>query len=165
METLFDLPSHVLLIHAPIVLLPIAAMATLVMVARPGWRDRTRWWMVGAVAAVTVMVFLARESGQEFDDALEGAVDTTTHEDLANTTWVLTLLWLVSYLAMALWVQFRHRSSTAVEGRSTAMIRALPIALVALAGLFAVLATVWLVRTGHEGSRLVWEPTVDIYFQ
>ena len=39
-DQLFDLPAHPLLIHAPIVLLPIAAILTIVLAFKPAWRRR-----------------------------------------------------------------------------------------------------------------------------
>lgn len=166
METLFDLPSHILFVHAPIVLLPLVALATVVVAFNTSWRRRARWWIAGAVGAVVVMVFLARRSGEALDDALEGAVDAGTHQDLANTTSVLTLLWFAAVLGLALWEQLASPSQAApgAEGRGVGVVSGHG-ALAGVAAVLAILATVWLVRTGHEGSRLVWEPTVDLYFR
>lgn len=159
MDTLFDLPAHTFLIHAPIVLLPLAAIATLVLAAKPGWRRAAGWWMVAALGVVAVLVFLAKSSGEAFDDALAGAVDVSTHEQLANTTFVLTLIWLAVYTVLVA-ADRRPVSAdpTPVGFRSQPVV---VLALSAASAVLAVLAAVWLVRTGHEGSRVVWEPTMD----
>jgi hypothetical protein len=52
METVFGLPTHTYAIHAPIVLLPIAAIATIVLAVVPRLRRVVGWWMVGAIALV-----------------------------------------------------------------------------------------------------------------
>jgi preprotein translocase subunit SecG len=160
MDTLFDLPAHAFLIHAPIVLLPLAAVVTIVLAVRPAWRRAAGWWMVGGLALVGLLVFLAKSSGEELDAAFAGAVDVSEHEQLANTTFVLTLVWLVAYAVL---VAVDHRADTSSAGGEVSL-RAQPVGVLLLSGasvVLAVLATVWLVRTGHEGSRVVWEPTMD----
>ena len=42
METLFGLPAHMFLIHAPIVLLPIVASVSVAVAVVPRWRRRLR---------------------------------------------------------------------------------------------------------------------------
>jgi preprotein translocase subunit SecG len=165
MDTLFDLPAHALLIHAPIVLLPLAAVATIVLAARPGWRRSAGWWMVGGLSVVALLVYLAKSSGEQLDDAFAGAVDVSTHEQLADTTFVLTLVWLAAYTAL---VAVDRRTGQPEAGRSAerpaAALSDQPVAVLLLSAAsvaLAVLASVWLVRTGHEGSRVVWEPTMD----
>jgi hypothetical protein len=159
MDTLFGLPAHTLLIHAPIVLLPLAAVATVVLAVRPGWRRSVGWWPVVGSAVLTVLVFLAKSSGEAFDEALAGAVDVGTHEQLGNTTFVLTLIWLgVTAVVVAL-------DQTAVGVTAGPGLLAQSPAVLAVSAawvLVAALATIWLIRTGHEGARLVWEPTMDV---
>ena len=151
METVFGLPTHMFAIHAPIVLLPIAAIATVVLAVVPRWRRLVGWWMVGAIALVAVLVFVARRSGEALDDAFDGAVDVSRHADLANATFILTLLWLVTFVALAL------------VGRFDAPLAA-GYLLSGLTAAMAVLALVWLVRTGHEGTEVVWKATTEDLF-
>jgi uncharacterized membrane protein len=56
MDTLFGLPAHPLLVHIPIVLLPLAAIGVIVMLIKPAWHRRYRWivlamGIVGALGA------------------------------------------------------------------------------------------------------------------
>ncbi len=159
MDTLFDLPAHALLIHAPIVLLPSMAIGAVVLAIVPAWRRAVGWWSVAAVGLLAVLLYLAKTSGESLDDAFAGAVDVSTHEQLANTTFVLTLVWL----ALTVLVVVGDRRFLPAGG-SRPTLRDEPPAVLALTAawvVLAVLATVWLVRTGHEGSRVVWEPTMD----
>lgn len=166
METLFDLPAHALLIHAPIVLLPIAALATLALAVKRSWRARAGWWLVGGVFAVVVMVFLARGSGQAFDEALDGAVDASAHEDLANTTFLLTLLWFASTATLVALDRRANRDGSVDSGGDTGSVSVSVMrdGLAVAASAFALLATIWLIRTGHEGADLVWRQTTDTVF-
>jgi preprotein translocase subunit SecG len=107
--------------------------------------------MVGAIALVAVLVFLAKWSGEALDDAFDGAVDVSRHADLANATFILTLMWLVTFVALAIVGRFEAPPAAGylLSGLTAAM---------------AVLALVWLVRTGHEGTEVVWKATTDDLF-
>jgi uncharacterized membrane protein len=39
-QKLFDLPAHPLLVHVPVVLVPIAAIMCAMLAFRPAWLDR-----------------------------------------------------------------------------------------------------------------------------
>jgi hypothetical protein len=47
MDTLFGLPAHPLLVHMPIVLIPLAAIGVVVMLIKPAWHQRYRWVVLG----------------------------------------------------------------------------------------------------------------------
>jgi len=171
-DQLFDLPAHPLLIHAPIVLLPIAAILTIVLALKPAWRRRAGWLPFGGVFVVTVLLFGAKESGESFTDAFdsafgEGAIDIGRHEELGNMTFVLTLVWLAAMFALTMWEAVQRRGAPAANDATEAALTSSPYVsygLSTLASLFAVLATIWLIRTGHEGAEVVWSPVVPQLF-
>ncbi len=171
-DQLFDLPAHPLLIHAPIVLLPIAAILTIVLAFKPAWRRRAGWFPFSGVFVVTVLLFGAKESGESFSDAFdsafgEGAIDIDRHEELGNMTFVLTLVWLAAMFALTMWEAVQRRGATDASGATGTALTPSPYVsygLSALASLFAVLATIWLIRTGHEGAEVVWSPVVPQLF-
>ena len=75
MKTIFGLPAHPLLVHIPVVLLPLAAVGAVMMAVRPAWNARYRWavLVLGAVGAVGVV--LAADAGQSLQEqivAVEG---------------------------------------------------------------------------------------------
>ena len=167
-DKLFNLPAHPLLIHAPIVLLPIAAIATVVLVAKPAWRARASWWMVGGLFVIVVLLFGAKESGEALIEAYdrangEGAVDISQHQDLAETTLLLTLAWFAVFGLLTVLERGTHRRRVGVLKAVAPNVIARQIVAVA-AAVLGVLATVWLIRTGHEGAKSVWGPRVDILF-
>jgi hypothetical protein len=112
-------------------------------------------------------MFGAKESGEALIDAYdrangEGAVDIDQHQSLAETTFVMTLVWLVVLAALTVIEQVeRLRTGALAAVASNATVQQI---LSGLAALIGVLATVWLIRTGHEGSTSVWGPRVDILF-
>jgi uncharacterized membrane protein len=166
-DKLFDLPAHPLLIHAPIVLLPIAAIATVVLAAKPAWRARASWWMVGALFVIVVLLFGAKESGEALIAAYDrangaGAVDISKHQDLAETTFLMTLGWFAVFGLLTVLERVEPVRVGFLEAVASNMVARQTIA--AVAAVLGILATVWLIRTGHEGARSVWGPRVDILF-
>jgi uncharacterized membrane protein len=166
-DKLFDLPAHPLLIHAPIVLLPIAAIATVVLAAKPAWRARASWWMVGALFVIVVLLFGAKQSGEALIEAYDrangaGAVDISKHQDLAETTFLMTLAWFAVFGLLTVLERVERVRVGFLEAVASNMTARQAIAVVA--AVLGFLATVWLIRTGHEGSRSVWGPRVDILF-
>ena len=50
-----------------------------------------------------------------------------------------------------------RRERPQADGDATAKRNPLQVGLVVVAVVFAVLGTVWMLRTGHEGARLHWK--------
>jgi len=166
-DTLFDLPAHPLLIHAPIVLLPIAAIATVVLAVRPAWRARANWWMLGGLFLTLVLLFSAKESGEALIDAYdrangEGAVDISEHQSLAETTFIMTVVWFIVFGVSTAFERVERIGSGALQ--SVANNVAARQALAVIAAVLGVLATIWLIRTGDAGAKSVWGPRMDILF-
>ena len=179
-DKLFGLPAHPLLIHAPIVLLPILAIVTVVLAVRADWRRRAGWWATAALGLLVVLVFAAKQSGEAFIEGFDraygaGAIDIEEHEEFADTTMLLTIVWFAVFgvLVTAEWFARRGTTVADSDGRdgssdaAPARIMAKPAVSYGLAGVatvLAVLSTVWMIRTGHEGARVTWEPQVDQLF-
>ncbi len=168
MDTSFGLPTHILAIHAPIALVPIAALVTVVLAVKPAWRLRYGWWSVGLLAITFVSVIIAVESGKAFNDAFDGAVDVSRHQELGETTRFIVLLWLVATIGVVAYERWADRSESsdvvATADAGEANPTAITWGLGALTVVLAVAATIWLVRTGHSGADAVWKQTTEIIF-
>ena len=168
MESIFDLPTHTLVVHAPVVLQPLLAITTIVVVARRRWRRRFGWWLVAALVVVFVSVLVAMASGEAFDELLDGLVDVSGHEALAETTRNLMALWLVALVALVVIERRDSRGSeneavaeTPTADRGAVALRLVVPALAWVVAILAVLSTVWMVRTGHEGARVTWSGVIE----
>jgi hypothetical protein len=160
MERIFDLPAHPLFVHAPMVLLPLTAIAAVMFIFRPIWRVRFRWQMAAASFIVFVSTFLATQSGEALDQALKGLAPIDKHADMAEVTQVLCFGFFILTLAMAFLAprlnpisdQLDH-SNVSPQSKTTGSLLALVVAVI------AIVATVWMIRTGHEGAKVVWTGT------
>ncbi len=155
MESINGLPAHPLFVHAPVVLVPLAAIMAVVMLARPDYRRRRGWALV--VAAVIGLVFtqLAVSSGYAFDELSGGVSNTDDHQALGETTRNFTVAFAVAAAATYLLDRRSGQSDSGSVGH-------LATAGMALTALCAILSTVWMVRTGEEGARLVWGEVIQM---
>ena len=168
-ESINGVPSHIFFVHAPVVLVPLLMLAALALLIRPAWRRPFSVPLATFAVVSFVATMFARQSGNAFDDLLEGAVDTEQHEQLGDQTalivFVLMLLCIVGAAVL-------RRSpppgtgATDVIGGDAGEISArsqtsgVSTGLMALITLVSILATLWMVRTGDVGARLVWEDTI-----
>ena len=149
-DTIAGLPVHVLVIHAVVVLTPIAAILALGYAARPQWRRALRWPTVGLAVVSAASAFVAAESGEnlerrltsigEHSDALEA------HTEAGDVAKVVIAIFAVVVLVAASWAL---RPGQPAPG---------PIAIVAMLLLVAAsVAAIWFVfQAGHTGAQVAW---------
>ena len=153
----FDgLPIHALVVHAAVLLVPLAALLGILFL-RPAWRMALRWPLVAAAAFATVTVFVARQSGEVLKEALGDQLKDNTagkiverHQDLSDRLWLWLLVFLAASVVVALVLP---RLTTPLAGGAAAIIVAA----------LALVVIVLVAYTGHQGSTAVWNPegTVD----
>jgi uncharacterized membrane protein len=164
MERIFDLPAHPLFVHTPLVLLPLTSIAAVLFMFNRNWRFRFRWQLAGAALVVAVGTFLATQSGEALDEALKGLAPIDKHKELGEFTQILCFVLFAMTLGNAFFLQRlrgRHSSGERVkhvtrETGATVVETVLSVLIAITAGL----ATVWMIRTGHEGARAVWDGTI-----
>jgi uncharacterized membrane protein len=164
MERIFDLPAHPLFVHTPLVLLPLTSIAAVLFMFNRNWRLRFRWQLASAALIVAVGTFLATESGEALDEALKGLAPIDKHKELGEFTQILCFILFVLTLGSAIVLQ-RFRGQDSSRERITNVTRetgatVVETVLSVLIAITAVLATVWMIRTGHEGARAVWDGTI-----
>jgi hypothetical protein len=152
MDTIFDLPSHPLFSHFPIVLAPVIVLAAVAVAVRPAWRVALGPVVAGASLVTLVSLFLARRSGEELFELLQREPSIDRHEELANQSLVLWVLFVVITTAMVALHRRSGRSGAPAGARARAMVNVLA----ALSVLVGAVSTVWIARTGHEGAKSHW---------
>lgn len=147
-------PAHPLLVHAVVVLIPLAAVGAVAVAARPAW-ERAYGPLVAALAlAGAVSATLARFAGQQLEDLIEITPGFQPVIDQHESFGLFTMWasWPFALLAVAATVLvWRGRESRGSPVRVVG-------ALAAVAGIVAVVATV---LAGHSGSAAVWADVVS----
>lgn len=158
-DEFFGVPTHPFAVHAPIVLLPIAAVVAVVFAVRADWRRRVSWGMTAAVFALAAMLFVAKESGESARDAQNVFGNIDDHQELGDQTFVITLIWFVA--TAALFVrdrQMRSQEATSLSAGAVAPSKdPVALGLSIVAAVIAIVATIWLIRTGHAGAESRWK--------
>ena len=171
------LPAHPLLVHVPIVLVPLAFLGALALAIRRPWVARFGGLLliIGFIAAVGTVI--ASQAGETLRDQVPETDTVRRHADLADATRLLVAVFFALLLVwIVLDVRDRRRAgridgaNVEVDGRvvATGPARAgstrpssgglaLRFALPWATVLLGLLATVWVVRTGHEGARATWQ--------
>ncbi len=153
---MFDLingiPVHPLVVHGVVVLLPLAILGAIAIAARPAWRLRYGWLVVGVAAVATALIPVATSSGE----ALEKRVgDPGEHAALGDQLLWFAIPLLVVTLALVLVERRRGRDGSGTAGRN-----ALPTILAVLAVVVALGNAVQVYRVGDSGAKAVWGPEV-----
>jgi hypothetical protein len=150
-----DLPAHPFFVHGPVVLLPLMTLVALILTIRPNWRAKAWPFFTGGIVVLFVSMMLAMQSGEALDAAFKGLAPTKRHIELAETTRLFTFGLLVLTLAQAMLIRRRFGTTTESNGSMVLLERIGACAVV----LLGVIATVWTIRTGHEGAKAVWSQT------
>lgn len=152
--TINGIPLHPLVVHAAVVLVPLAALFASAYAVLPSrrWQTRTPAAVLAVGAAVTV--WLASATGDSLKEKLhENTSLIETHERwaglLQGSMWVLAALVLIAW-----WSLPHHNPLPDKEHRQGVTTLAKP--LVVLLPLAAVATLVLVVLTGDAGARAVW---------
>jgi uncharacterized membrane protein len=138
------LPLHPLVIHAAIVLIPLAAISALVMSYLPSFSRRYgKVTLVIALVAQTSL-FLAKMTGEAFEEILDK--DVGNHAELGEIAPFVTLP-----MVALIYLRWRLDRSGATVG--SALVRRLTSLALIVASLASI---VIVVLVGHSGAESVW---------
>lgn len=172
-ENLFGLPTHILLLHVVVVLLPIAAVATVLVALWPAFRHR--WGLATLVGTflVTLFVPLTSQAGESLAARLPDNPLIAAHVSIGHQATIWAAVFGLSLFAVVL-TGLARRASVPAEDLSaseTWVLRFLPAgwrgarpgwATVAfrvaqvLAVVTALGVTYVLIKAGHTGAQAVW---------
>ena len=155
------LPAHPLIVHLPVILIPVTIVAAVVFMAKPEWL--TRWGIALSVVSVVAMssVFLALQSGAALRGALklegQAANYISEHSQAAH---ILAIVYVLFTATLIVAFAARRISSGRPTGLAIvdrllsppAMFTALRVTVVVL----ALIAGFFTFRVGDLGAKAVW---------
>lgn len=147
------MPLHPLVVHAVVVLAPLAGLTGLVYAAVPRWRWLLRWPLVVLAVAAAGSAWLATQSGEWLlESRPELAPIVEEHEEHGELMRNVALGYVV-LSALAAWAL--GGVSALASGRGARETRfGIPVAVLLAAGAVALLVTVYL--AGDSGATAVW---------
>jgi uncharacterized membrane protein YdcZ (DUF606 family) len=156
-ETVFGLPTHAIVVHATVVLLPLAALVVLLHAFWPEARRRLGVVTPLLAGVALVLVPLSTQSGENLERQVGHSALVERHAELADgmLPWAIGLF----VVAVGLWLLDRRRARAPQDDVSRA--RWVPV----VAGVLAVVAvagtTQQIVRVGHAGAKATWNDAVQ----
>jgi hypothetical protein len=148
-KELFGLPAHPLIVHAVVVLLPLAAVGAVVCAAIPKARRPYAPLVLAAAVVALVSVLVAQGSGEELEDEVPKTELVHDHTELADQV----LPWAIADAVVAAGVA----ALPLVERR-----RALPAMATTVVAVLVTLgvgagAVTAVARAGHSGAKAAWD--------
>jgi hypothetical protein len=178
LEEFMDVPTHPLIIHFPVVLVPLLALLAIAYALVPLVRPHTRWILGLLAIAAPIATLLAKLSGDAFFDRMIERDEITPeffprieeHQDLGTNALYASIVLGVLTLALVYFVRPRARVAVgaavggtaepgAAEARPAAAgsNRVLSLVLTVLVVVAAGVSLYYVIRTGDTGAKNVWE--------
>jgi hypothetical protein len=148
-STIFGLPAHPLVVHAVVVLVPLAALSALVVALWPAARSRYAPLALGIATLALISIPLATQTGDQLEKRVQPSAFVERHTAMADGLLpFMAVLWLgLLTLVVARWL-------SASRGASWTRYLAGGAAVVAVVG--AVASGVQVARIGDSGARAAW---------
>ncbi len=146
-----DLPTHTLVVHYAVVMLPLAALALVAIILVPRWRGAFVWAAMVGLVIGTGAAFLSKESGEQLAERIGEPQQHAQWGDVLP--WVAVLLLVVA----GAWLWLERRSAARSEESGARSGGAGQRVLAAIAIVLAVVVTAMTVVVGHTGAAAVWE--------
>jgi uncharacterized membrane protein len=156
-NNLFGLPAHPLLVHLPVVLIPLAGLAAIVMAFRPAWLARYGWWLVGLSFVGMVGAILAAGSGEGLEGRVERSAALERHAELGDRAEAVAIVFFVLCLVIVggRWLLNRRaaqsKAASWLNSRAGAVVAALLLVLGAAGAIYSI------VTVGHQGAKVTWQ--------
>jgi hypothetical protein len=157
------LPAHPLLLHVPVMLVPLVAAWALVLAARPGWIPRQGVWLAALGVLALASTILTMGAGEALRDSLGGGFgpDARLIDQHAEAADKLRLLvFALTLAAIAITLAFRRPLGLPFVDRILGNGGARATLRVALAAL-AIGAGYFVFHTGDLGAKAVWQDRLD----
>jgi uncharacterized membrane protein len=162
------LPVHVLLVHAVVVLVPLAVLSTVLIALWPAARRRHGWLAVAVTTVATLAIPLTTSSGEGLEAHLPRDPLIAAHTHLGDELLPFVALLLAASLALVVLDRYRARviGPAPAEGpgamtvdrkaRTPVWTRVAGLALAVVVVLMGVVTMVQVVRIGDSGARAAW---------
>jgi hypothetical protein len=162
MESLFGLPAHPLVVHAAVVLIPLAAIGVFSIAFWPAARRRIGWVVLAVAFVGMVSAFLAQESGESLEETVPRTEAVRDHADLGESGILaggLVFVGAAAIMAVDVVENRRVKADPTFTGTSSTpgSLRTIGLVVGAVAVVLAGLGTARIVQIGHSGATATWE--------
>lgn len=145
MVLIAGLPLHPLVVHAAVVLLPLAALGVIAIAVFPKLRRHFSTFVVLLSGAALLVMPIASKTGEDLTRYVDHTQAMKDHVAMGESGTVAAFAVLIA-ACLLWWMERSPRRSRSAMGK----------AIVALSVLVAIVATAQIVRIGHSGASSAW---------
>ena len=159
-DLVLGLPVHALVLHATIVLGPLAGLCGISYALAPRWRRFLRWPLIVGALILLVCGFVTRESGEALAGRIAplmvdgnippGLESVWLHTQIGGVAGLLAMAFGVVGSVVPGFLLKPPRANGAKHWNLTAIILAAVLVSASLA------AAGWIIAAGHSGANAVW---------
>ena len=153
-DSLFGLPAHPLVVHAAVVLLPLAAIGLIVVALVPKARRHYAPVVFGVALAATIAVGLAQQSGESLEGQVKRTEQVEEHTEQGQTV----LPWAIAVTVVSALVAAEPYLRDRLGKVSPRVVSGVLISASLIAGAGA---TWTVIEVGHSGATSVWSDTSE----
>jgi len=149
------LPAHILLVHAVVVLGPIAGLAAMVYAAAPRCRPHLAWPLGVLSLGLVPVALVTAQAGEQLEKARPATALVREHAQQGDVLKIVSVIFFVIVAAMIV-VSFEpigRRFAFLGPLRQNSVLRVVVLVAGGLAGAFFLYQSV---ITGHSGAASVW---------
>lgn len=149
------LPAHILLIHAVVVLAPIAGLAAVVYAAAPRWRGYLAWPLGLLSLGLVPLSLLTAQAGEQLEKTRPASALIHEHAEQGDVLKAVSVVFFVVVAATLVtsYEPIGRRFAFLGSLRTHRLVRTALLVLAVAAGAFFIYQSV---ITGHSGAASVW---------
>lgn len=149
------LPAHVLLVHAVVVLAPIAGLGAVVYAVAPRWGTYLAWPLGVLSVGLVPVTLLTAQAGEQLEKARPASALIHEHAQQGDVLKVVSVIFFVLVAAMLVVTYEPFGRSLVFLGglRRNRAVRVAFLIAGAVAGAFFIYQSI---ITGHSGAASVW---------
>jgi hypothetical protein len=155
LNNLFGLPAHPLVVHAVVVLVPLAALGAIAVALSPALRQRYGSLVALVALADLVLVPLATGSGEQLEDRITETALVEQHAEMGEQLLPFVAVMAAAVVALLLLHRLLARLGDATPRPAWAAPWVVSLAVV-LTLLGSVGSLVQAARIGHSGAKSAW---------
>lgn len=155
----FGLPAHPLIVHVPVVLVPLAALLVVLVLVSKTWRERLEWPLLAVTTVAVIGVFLATGTGEALEEHVERSPQLRHHTEIGGQMrpiMVLFFLAVVAWVLVPRWLAGRMPKTAGAAAADLGTVRKVFLALGALSLVLGAVSTYWIAKVGHNGAKVTW---------
>jgi len=164
LDTIFGLPVHPLVVHAVVVLVPLAAVGAIACTLST-WVRAHVGWLVAAIAVLDVaLVPVATGSGESLEEEVGESALLEKHAELGEQLLPFVVVLALGCVAVMALARLADRRADGADGADGAVVpawagRTMVLVVAAVTILAAVGTLVQVARIGHSGAKATWSDT------